>query len=631
MRQIASLPIIAALICSVYVVIGSLISLKTQHKHWLKSAIYAIDAIAGLFTLAVLLLAYFLLQRDFRFEYVANYIDSDLPRLYVLSALWAGQKGSLLFWGWVLALCSVVFVRNYTKNRTCDPECAYLALVLALILGFFLFLLAFRANPFTLLALSPLDGKGMNPLLQNPYMAIHPPVLFLGYAGFVIPFALAFVALCTGKIDNNWIRSMRRWTLFSWYFLGIGILLGARWAYLELGWGGYWSWDPVENSSFMPWLTSTALLHTLILQQRKNALIRWNIFLSMMTFLLCVFATFITRSGVLSSVHAYAESPVGSYFLAFLLVMFLCMAGLLIYRRTTLSRQSETVSLLSKENGVFLANQLFAGLGFAVLYGTIYPLLSELLGGKKAIIGPPFFNNVAVPIGLVMLGLIGVCKVLAWKHIAYRTFLRRLAVPIGITLVMTTLLAVFGMKQVSTLLACSLGIFVVSTILADMKTLSRPVSVFHLATAMIFIGIAVSATYKFQQEIELAPGESVSVGNFRFHYIRMDSYEDRRKGVVSAEIAVYKNEQKIAIVAPEKRFYGQSSNSQVTTEIGLHTSISEDVYVILAGWDENQRATFVFMVNPMILWIWIGGLAMFTLGMMLHVIPKTRSTSASEG
>ncbi len=645
MPQIAYFSLVLALLCAVYTIIASVVGLKTQSRRWIRSAANALRAIAGLLTLAVFLLLYFLLQRDFQIKYVASYTDITLSPLYAISALWAGQEGSLLFWNWMLSLCSAFFIWKYKKNSMTgmhdmpstlvmrgafQPELPYTYIVLSLTIGFFLILLMFTANPFQELSFIPINGNGMNPLLQNPYMAIHPPVLFIGYAGFVVPFALSFAALCTGKIDDKWVRDVRWWTLFSWYFLGMGILLGARWAYLELGWGGYWGWDPVENGSLMPWITSTALIHTLILQRRRGLLKLWNIFLGVLTFSLCVFGTFITRSGILASVHAFTQSTVGYYFLAFLITTFICTSGLILYRWKELRSHSKLHSVFSKESSFFLANQLFMGLGFAVLYGTVYPLLSEIITGKKVIIGPSFFNTVSIPLGLVLLGLIGVCQRIVWKKSSSTILRTQFLFSLGVTLVGSILFFVLGIRHLTILLTCSLGLFVFITICVDIgKTFWSAKHrwagyIFHLGTVVVFIGIAVSATYHLEQEIELQPGESSNLGGIRFQYERLGTHEDDQKGIMFAEVTVFKNEKKIATVKPEKRFYGDPPDTQVTTEIGLYSSLKEDIYVILAGWKEDQTAIFTFIINPLITWIWIGGFGIFTVGIFVVILPTSR-------
>lgn len=639
MPQIAYFSLVLALLCAVYVVAAAAIGLKTQSRRWMQSAANALRAIAGLLTLAVFLLLYLLLQRDFQIAYVARYTDISLPTLYTISALWAGQEGSLLFWGWGLSLCGAFFIRKYKRVVTNTPELPYIYIVLALILGFFLILLTFMANPFQQLPIIPIDGDGMNPLLQNPYMAIHPPILFIGYAGFLIPCALAFAALCTGTIGSEWIKLVRQWTLFSWYFLGIGILLGARWAYLELGWGGYWGWDPVENSAFIPWIISTALIHTLIAQQRKGLLRLWNIFLCILTFSLSVFGTFITRSGILTSVHAFAQSPIGHYFLVFLTTISICTLGLMLYHWKELWSSSELRSVVSKEGNFFLANQLFVGFGCAVLYGTVYPLFSEFIFRKKITIGPSFFNLISLVLGLILLGLMGICQLVSWKDMSLNVLRNKLFIPLGITFTGAILLVVSGIEHLSPLLTCSLGLFVFTTICADIgqvffsqkKSVIRTIFrqkpryagyVFHLGTVLIVIGIAVSSTYKLEKEVTLQPGEVAMLGELQFQHEYFGIREDEAKGIAYAEIAILKNGAKIATVKPEKRFYGNPSNTKVTTEIGLHSSLKEDIYVILAGWEEDQTTTFVFIINPMISWIWIGGFLILTIGMRILIPPS---------
>lgn len=650
---------------------ASIMALKNQSMRWNKSAANALSAIAGLLTLAVLLLLYFLLQRNFQLEYVAGYTDISLPTFYVVSALWAGQEGSLLFWGWLFSLCCAWCIIKYPQELRAGgykqshdlpgasifrPELPYMYIIFSLTLGFFLVLLAFEANPFKLLAFTPPNGKGMNPLLQNPYMVIHPPVLFIGYAGFIVPFALAFAALCTGTIGHSWLRAIRRWTLFSWYFLGIGIVLGAHWAYLELGWGGYWAWDPVENASFIPWLTGTALLHTLILQRQKGLLKLWNIFACILTFSLCILATFITRSGIISSVHAFGESAIGFYFLSFLIVVALGSAGLMIYRWKTFRSYSDQSFLYTKENSFFLINQLFIGLSFAILYGTIYPTLSELTIGKKVVIRPLFYNRVAILVGLIILALIGICQRLPWKNVSLAALRDRFWVPLGIMLAALVLFFALGIRQIPLLLTCGLSVFVIATICIDIGELARILPaknaeaegkrltrthvisrflaggqkgritshIFHLGMVLIFVGIAVSATYKLEKEVALRPGESTNLGNIRFQYVKLSSREDTQNVAVLAEIGVYNDEEQIATLIPEKRFYGQEPNEQVTTEIGLRTSLTKDIYVILGGWDEDQQATFLFIIYPMIIWIWIGGFLVFTIGIIVVILPKSR-------
>jgi len=641
MILLAQFSLVVAILCAAYAAIAAIVALRKHSAQWLASAVHAVIALAGSVTLAEFLLFYFLLSRDFRLAYVVRYVNLALHPIYLISALWAGQEGSLLFWVWMLAIFAVVSLRNAQRNnilhqyglRRIPPDLRYLrsfsaehsfsVLVCAIVLGFFLIVLAVHANPFSVLPSPPLNGNGLNPLLQNFYMVSHPPLLFIGYAGFGVAFVLAFSALCTGRISKEWVTTMRRWVLFSWYFLGMGIILGARWAYLELGWGGYWDWDPVENSSLIPWLTSTALLHALILQQRKGVFARWNIFLSIITFQLCVFGTFITRSGVLDSVHAYAQSPSGRYFLIFLLGSMSAMVGLFLYRWRHFQHPPFQTALLSKENSFFLTNQLLMGLSFAVLYGTIFPILAALFG-KNVVIEEAFFTRISIPLGLVILGLIGVCQGLPWKqfagHVEYTTFL----VPIVLSLLLVGGLRLTGVTDWLVLLSCGLGGMVAATMLQNLKQFVRPFALFHLGIAILLVSIAVSSTYKQEQTAKLYPGESFSFGHIRFHYLEKRIDENAERGLLAAVIELYNKDRFIATVTPEKRFYGDHDSPQTTTEVGLYSSLQEDIYVVLDGWDEDDRAYFTFIVSPLILWLWIGGLGGFTLGMLLMVFSWAR-------
>ena len=651
MAPIAYFSLFLALACAIYTGVAALRGLQKQPARWLQSSSNGLRAIAGLLTFAVLILWYVLLQRDFQFEYVASYTDLRLPTMYVISALWAGQQGSLLFWAWALALCYVVFLKQYQPKAF--AEAAYLHLAAALTLGFFLIVLLFAANPFQQLSFVPPDGNGLNPLLQNFYMAIHPPILFIGYAAFAIPFALTFAALARGQFDAAWTRHVRNWTLFAWYFLGIGILLGAHWAYLELGWGGYWAWDPVENSSFIPWLTATALLHTLRLQRRRDMFTRWNLFLGMLNFALCILATFITRSGVIDSVHAFGKSPVGWYFLTFLILSLLCFAGLVMYRWNALRSPHVLTALFSKEGSLVFSNQLFLGFGFAILYGTLYPFFAEMLGGRKVAIDQSFFNTVSVPVGILLLGLLGLCQLLGWEQAPFRQTLKKFTLPASLAVIGMILMVIWGVRHVGVFVTGAFASLIFSTLCVDLgQTVracwqSRPqaigpaflaaliaqkqryaAAIVHVGMAVLCMGIAVSSVYRQEREVELQPGASVTLGAVRFQYERLYMNTDAQKKVVAAEISVYEHERKIATLTPAKQFYEQAQESRTATEIGLDTSLTRDLYAILSGWQEDQTASLTFIINPLILWIWIGGFFVLTLGMVVALLPRSWARGA---
>ncbi len=632
---------------------------------WLLSAVNALHALTGLLTLAVFLLLVLLLQRNFQVKYVANYTSLSQPTVYVLSAVWAGQEGSLLLWGWLLSVCSSVFLWKNTQGsllsrlpqllqgtvrpRLKEDEQAYISIAFALVLGFFLVLLLFMANPFDVLDFMPRDGKGMNPLLQNLYMVVHPPVLFIGYAGFIVPFALAFAMLGRGTLEAERLDSLRRWILFSWYFLGMGILLGAHWAYLELGWGGYWSWDPVENASLIPWLTATALLHTLALQRRNGVMALWNMFLCILTFSLCIFAAFVTRSGILASVHSFSQSVTGYSFLTFLACVFTVTAALFAVRWNTFRTRSLTASLFSKESSVFFANQLFMGLTAAVMYGTLYPFCLELFFEKKVTLSTVFFNRISVPVGLTLLVLMGVCQRIPWKKQPFPRLAGRLLAPGASAFAISAVLYAVGIRHGFPLVTCGTSVFVVLTMLLDVgETLMQRVRhpspkksyrrailtsllpkrrlyaayIVHLGIVVMYPGIAVSSAYTIEQNVVLQPGESAAIGDFRFRYGHLNMVKDSQKTAVMADVTVFRTKQQIAALTPQKHFYGEGDDAQMTTEIGLHSTLQRDIYVILAGWDDEDTATFRVIIHPMILWIWIGGFVVCTLGMLVWMIPR---------
>lgn len=637
MIQIAYFSLVFALFCAGYVVLAASVGLRTRRQVWLMSAANAIAALAGLLTLAVVLLWFFLFQRDLRLVYVASFTNLSLSPLYVFSALWAGQEGSLLFWGWLLSLAGFSIVRTLRRTDAGNEAWPYVMMVSACTIGFFLIMLVGAANPFQQLAVVPNDGQSLNPLLQNIYMALHPPFLFLGYAGFFVPFVLAFAALCAGRTPPGWLVIMRRWTVWAWYLLGLGILLGARWAYLELGWGGYWNWDPVENASFLPWMTSTALLHTLILQQRRGWLPRWNLFMCLLLFTLCIFGTFITRSGVLESVHAFAQSSIGGYLIAGLLLIGLSAAGLFVARWRKFQSQISFPAFFSKENSVLLANQLFIGLTFAVLYGTVYPLLSNVLWGKAASIGPPFFNLIAKILGVALLALTGYCQHVSWQPMGWPELRKKFVIPLIIAGGGTITLITQGIRVSLVLLTCALSLFMLTAsgkafihhvytsvtarpaVMPVWTTLFRQRRqaasyLFHAGVAMMLIGIVVSATYQREQDISLQPGEFIQFGAYRLRYVQVGQRERPQEQAVFAEIELYRGERRLGIVRPERRFYGEQ---QETTEIGLHASLREDLYIILNSLEDNRTATFTVILNPLLSWFWVGGFLVFTAGILL--------------
>ncbi|MDP3909144.1 MAG: cytochrome c biogenesis protein CcsA, partial [Gemmatimonadales bacterium] len=427
-----------------------------------QSARNAVYVQCGALLLAVLCLEVAIFRHDFNVEYVAAYTSRNLPTFYLWSALYAGQKGSLLFWATVLALfAAATQLLTSRRHRIYLP---YVAAVTCIVATFFVTVLVFAANPFERMAFTPVDGRGMNPQLQNPGMVFHPPMLYLGYISITIPFAFAIAALMLKRLDVDWLVAVRKWTLVSWLFLAVGLLIGMWWAYVELGWGGYWAWDPVENAALLPWLTMTAFLHSVMVQEKRGMLKKWNLALIIGSWLLSIFGTFITRSGVIASVHSFTQSNVGYFFLVFLILSAVLSFGLYATRLPLLDADAKLESMVSREASFLFNNLLFIGIAFSVLWGTLFPILSEWLQGTKVTVGPPFFNQVNIPLGLALLALTGVGPLIAWRRASLPNLRRQFAIPATTGLFVLLILLVAGMRDVGALMAFALGGFVTATV-----------------------------------------------------------------------------------------------------------------------------------------------------------------------
>lgn len=643
MIDVGYFSLVIALILSAYSAIVSVLGARKQRGELIASGENGIFAVFGLLTIAVMVLLYAFVARDFQVKYVAEYSSRDLPMFYTVSALWAGQEGSLLLWGWLLSLfTSLAIYQNQKKNRGLMP---YVSSVLMIINSFFLVLMVFVTNPFQRLDFMPPDGQGLNPLLQNPGMIFHPTTLYLGYVGFAIPYAFAMAALITGRLGDNWIRSTRKWTIFSWLFLGLGNLLGAQWAYVELGWGGYWAWDPVENASFMPWLIGTAFLHSVMIQERKDMMKVWNIFLIILTFLLTIFGTFITRSGLISSVHSFGKSSLGPFFLGFLFFIVIVSFGLMIYRLDSLKSKNELDSIISRESSFLFNNLILVSATFAIFWGTIFPMISEAIRGVKITVGPPFFNQVNIPIGLALLFITGVCPLIAWKKASAKNLKRNFLYPFFTALAAGGALFYFGIRGFYPLTSFILAVFVTATILFEFirgtrarrdlanENLFRAFFsliwknkrryggyIIHMGMVLIFVGITGSA-FKSEKEVVLKRGDTLQFNKYRIRYDNFVSYPAKNKEVVAATLTLFNSGKEIGKLSPEKNFH--KNQEQPTTEVAILSTLKEDLYVILMGWDKNQAATFKFLINPLVMWIWLGG-GVLILGTILAIWPDKR-------
>ena len=722
-----------ALATSAWTVLAAVLGAINRGRGLQRSAERATWASAGLVSLATACLVSGFLSNDFRLDYVYHYSSSSQAFAYKVGALWGGQAGSLLLWVLALAVMGVVMVHtNRNKNRALMPHATA---IVGFVVLFFMILLNFIEPPFATGPARP-DGVGLNPQLKNFWMMIHPPTLYLGYVGFTVPFAFGIAALISRRTGDIWFRTTRRWTLFSWFFLGIGILLGSYWAYIELGWGGYWAWDPVENASLMPWLTGTAFLHSVMIQEKKGMLKVWNVLLVILTFCLAIFGTFLTRSGIISSVHAFATSNIGPAFGIFLAIVFFASLILLVMRLDSLKSEARLESVLSRESSFLFNNMILVGMAATVLFLTTFPMLSELVTGRKVTMGPPIFNMVNVPWALVLLVLAGVGPLIAWRKASKQNLRRNFLSTglvgawfmvafmvaldpasygtalkgIGSSLAGLDVAGVFDhVKTFYPALTVGISAFVLATVVLEfyrggrmrVHKYSEPIPValgrlvwrnkrryggyiVHVGIVLIFLGIAGSGAYQTETRQDLRPGEHLAVGQYLMRYdgYRLEAEDDhigavteislfdRNRGgdpigKLEAEQRFHPNlvfpelraafleakrlgregspdyERAVANLYPLIQRLEQMHRREVktpSTEVAIHASLSpfrasrlgEDFYVIPTWVDPaTGNASFRVFINPMVNFIWIGGL-IFVLGAHLAVLPDARERKRLE-
>ena len=637
--------LILALIVCAYSLIATTKGVKTKSLKWIKSSQNAVFAAGGLVSLAGAVLIYSFVVNDFHLQYVAEHSARNLSLVYRLSAFWAGQEGSLLLWEWLLVLFAVILIiQNRRKNKELMP---YVSATMMGISLFFLVLLIFVTKPFRLLSFLPSDGRGLNPLLQNPGMVLHPPAVFLGYVGFSVPFTFAMAALLTRRLGNIWIISTRKWVLFSWLCLSIGNLLGAQWAYMELGWGGYWAWDPVENASLIPWLTATAYLHSVMIQERRGMLKVWNMVLIILTFSLTIFGTFVVRSGILSSVHSFAVSPLlGTLFLTFIGLILIFSFTLLLSRWSLLKGENELDSLLSRESAFLFNNLILVGAAFAIFWGTIFPLISEAVRGTKITVGPPFYNQIMIPIGLALLLLTAICSLISWRKASGKNLRKNFLYPLIISIIGGVVILRWTIQHPYALISFVLAIFVAATIIIEFARGARARKemtkegylksffslitrnkrryggyIIHIGMVCLFVGITGSSAFKVEKVETIRKGESFTIKDYQLELVSVDSYPTQNKYITSATLAVYRGGKKIASLRPEKNFY--TNQEQTLTEVALRSTLKEDLYVILTQYSQDGSATFKVVISPLIMWMWLGGVVLVG-GTILAMWPGRR-------
>ena len=613
---------------------------------------FVVLASAGLLTALV--------THDFSLAYVASHTSANLPVVYTITAFWGGQAGSMLFWALVLSLYSAIcLIANRNSNRALMP---YVTGTLAAILVFFLLTTALAANPFERLGWIPPDGRGMNPQLQNPGMAIHPPNLYLGYVATAVPFAFAIAALITRKLDAEWLGAVRRWSLVSWFFLTVGITLGMWWAYVELGWGGYWAWDPVENASLLPWLTGTAFLHSIMIQEKRGMLRKWNVVLVVSTFLLAILGTFITRSGVIQSVHSFAQSPVGTWFSTFLVLALLVTIYLVATRLRDLEARAELESMVSREAAFLYNNLVLVGIAFSVLWGTLFPIISEAVRGSKITVGAPFFNTVNVPLGLLLLALTGIGPLIAWRRASVKNLKRQFAWPAFAGIATGAVLFALGMRDGYALVAYTLAGFVMGTILQEFAkgaTARRrmhgemlPVALYHLVVRnrrryggyVVHFGVVVlfsafaAQAFKQQHDVTLKPGQTFEARDpfghqWSFANLGVSDFESLNRFVTGVTLQVTRDGKPMGVLTSERRQYVDSRRMptfEPSTEVGIMGGLRQDIYLVLVGVTGDQTAEVRINFNPLVWWVWFGG-AVMALGGLIVMWPQAERRGAQSG
>ena len=582
---------------------------------------------------------------DFGIKYVQRYSNSEQPLFYKLASYWGGLDGSLMFWVTLLAIFgSVAVYVNRERHRLLVP---WVVAVISVVEMFFLFVMVVHNNPFdTYLTTPPAAGAGLSPLLQNFYMAIHPPLLYLGFTGMTIPFAFGIAALASGQLDDSWLRAIRTWTMTAWLFLTVGLSLGALWAYEELGWGGYWGWDPVENAGLLPWFTGTALLHSVIVQERRGMLKVWNVALVIVTFFLTIFGTFLTRSGVVQSVHAFGENrELAWLFTGFMVFTLVVSFGLVIYRLPLLRARNELDSWTSRE-AAFLANNwvlLFAA--FFVLFATMFPTLSEAIRGERLTVAAPFFNKWLTPVGLILLFLTGVGPLLAWRKSSLANVTHQFFWPTAAGVAATAAVVFAGVPLWSSGLCFGLCAFVTWTILQEFWRGARVRQgatgtdvltaliglvarsrrryggyIVHVGIVLVFLGFA-GGGYERNEEGLLKPGQQISVGPYVVHYQALVVTNDAQKQMVTAHVDVMKNGKALGSMYPARWFFNNRQD-EPTTEVALRRGIADDLYIVLAGFTaDTQEAKLQVKVNPLVNWIWMG-VGIMLIGTVIALLPE---------
>jgi cytochrome c-type biogenesis protein CcmF len=650
-----SFALVLAFVCAVYAFVGGIAAILTRHPLLVKSTRQAGIATCCLIFLSTFSLEYLFFSDNFANAYVVSHSNRDLSTFYKIAALWSGQEGSLLFWSFLLAVYVFSVLITYrNKNGELMP---YVGVVMAGVQIFFLTLNNFVASPFKALAVpgangamdlvARADGNGLTPLLQYPEMVIHPPNLYSGYTGFTIPFAFALGALLARYPGEKWIHLTRKWTMIAWTFQTMGILLGAHWAYAVLGWGGYWGWDPVENASLLPWLTGTAFLHSVMMQEKRGMMKVWNVWLVFCTFLLCILGTLLTRSGVVSSVHAFAQSSIGNWFVGFIAIILLVCFAAYVKNRDYLKSENQLDAIVSRESSFLFNNLVLLVACVAVLSGTLFPVFSEWFTGDRISVGAPFFNKVNIPLGLLLLFLTGVGPLLAWRKTSTDSLKRNFGWPLAIGIAGGVIAFALGFRQFYSLICLILCVFVASTITMEFYRGAKVIRtrsgaslaasaidltmrntrryggyIVHMGMVLIFIGLA-GAAFNRDVQKEMQLGSTMQIGPYTLLLQSVDTRPEKNYTAERMIVEVMKNNKPMMMLYPEKRRFATTVENG--TMVAIYSTLKEDLYVVYAGQSPDTQLPVIHAyLNPLVKWIWFGGVVV-VFGTLVALLPNRRA------
>ncbi len=640
--EIGHFAVITALVLAVVGMITPWVGLQTKNGAWVAVGRQAVTLNFFLISIGMLAMVYSYVTHDYSVKYVFSTSNSKLPIFYKVAGLWGGHEGSLLGWAWILSLFCALAV--WIHWRTQPAVMPYLISIESTLLTGFLLLILFLSNPFERTLFIPPDGKDLNPLLQDPAMVIHPPMLYLGYVGLSIPYSFAMAALFSGRLSEEWIKVTQRWTLFAWLALTTGILMGGYWAYYELGWGGYWGWDPVENASFMPWLIATAFLHSVMVQETRKMFMVWNLFLIILAFSLSLMGTFLVRSGVLSSVHSFANDPGrGIFILAFLTFMLCLSFGMLIFRSSKLKSKVEMESFLSRE-AIFLYNNLFFMIAFIIVFiGTLYPLFMEVMKFQKVSVGPPYYNAVFMPVAWGLILLMGIGPYIPWRKSSVASLKGIVTLPFFVAFCSLPLFYLVGIQDIYALLALSITLFTLTAIVRDYSalakmwaerdgvSLSRGLArafrqnprksagmLTHLGVLVMTVGIVFSTLFQTEKIQVIKPGETLALNNYQVKLVELYPVTGVNWSGYEGLFEVYdKNKRLVTVLRPQKRLYEVSQTP--TTEAAIHQIYTGHIFLTLPEvTPDASSARLRALHNPLVMWVWYGG-GIMGLGVLMNI------------